>query len=422
VGETRLGVELSEKISDSEVDDSPGTDVTKTIDATLDQEVLFRGPDAAKNRLYPLLDLPVRLEAAESLEEILDCILSHAMKMLPAAERSAIMLLDPDENRLMLKAHAGSGIPPVHQALARRAIEERRGLIFHRGSDSGQSSSAVQSGIYAPMICKEEGLGVICVDNTRFEEAFSEDDLRLLMFISQTAALKVANKRSQTNVQQRIHHLERLVDGFSPEARKEILEAGRGDWIRRGCEKSEITVLHADIRGLSRACAGAREDDVSDLLDLYVSGLAKEVFAQKGTVNRLVGDTFVAVFGGLKSDSRHHEAAVRAAWAMVNEANLLNERRTRQSQVVCPLGIGLHCGPAFHGFVGNSERLEFAVVGEVVESARKLSGIARPGEIILSSELEKRVSAISSSERLILRDGDASDMDAYCLKNVVAAG
>src|SRR5581483_2660090 len=144
VGETQLAISFPEQIADTESAGIPGTNIARSLDARIEQEVYSRVHDPAKSRFAPLGDLPDKLEAAETVEAILEIILQYTAKALPAAERSAILLLDTSEDRLILKAHGGAGVPPTHQGLARRALDQMKGMIFSRGADGAEVAAAVQ--------------------------------------------------------------------------------------------------------------------------------------------------------------------------------------------------------------------------------------------------------------------------------------
>jgi adenylate cyclase len=76
-------------------------------------------------------------------------------------------------------------------------------------------------------------------------------------------------------------------------------------------------------------------------------------------VDKYVGDAILAVFGSPEPDPQQHEKAVRAALAMQETVRELNERRKKLDEVICEIGIGIHCGEALHGFVGSKGRMDY---------------------------------------------------------------
>src|SRR5438093_11708461 len=107
------------------------------------------------------------------------------MKVMPGAERGAVLLCDGDDLKLM--AHVPSGEPAVSETLARRVLREGRGFIWRRLVDGVPSHTVrelgIRTGMYVPLLWEGKIWGVICVDNPRRDGVFTEDDLRLLLTV-----------------------------------------------------------------------------------------------------------------------------------------------------------------------------------------------------------------------------------------------
>jgi pSer/pThr/pTyr-binding forkhead associated (FHA) protein len=158
-------------------------------------------PGHTRERLAMLLELPIEFGQQTQLDPLLQLIVARVVKVIPGAERSALLLRSRDTDELVLKASIPAGEPAVSATLARRAYTEGRALVWRRIIDGVVSQSVrrleMKTGMYAPMQWRDKPLGVLCVDNPHRDCQFSEDDLRLLLAVANYAALAVANHRFQ---------------------------------------------------------------------------------------------------------------------------------------------------------------------------------------------------------------------------------
>src|SRR5439155_22934168 len=94
-----------------------------------------------------------------------------------------------------------------------------------------------------------------------------------------------------------------------------------------------------------------------------------------GTINKLLGDGFMAVFG-IGSDSRHHaHKALAAARAIQRTMERLNAERAARGEDSIQVGIGINTGVAIVGSIGSPERMEFTVIGNTVNVASRIEAL-----------------------------------------------
>ena len=94
----------------------------------------------------------------------------------------------------------------------------------------------------------------------------------------------------------------------------------------------------------------------------------------------------MAVFGSLVALEHPARAAVQAAIQMMKALSTANERWTAQFGFAINIGIGTNTGEVFLGNIGSPERMEFTVIGDTVNIASRFSGVARPGQILVTRE------------------------------------
>jgi adenylate cyclase len=426
IGETVLWVEMPQEAAPvahvaRSVEEGP-TEIAHAIDASgpnIGPRVL-PGDGASAQRLALLSELPLQFGAVLSLNSLLDVIVRRLVEVIPGAARGALLVRDPSSGELLLKAHVPVGNPAVSLTSAKRAVDQREAFIWTRGEDLSMSQKEHRSeaGMYAPLLWKNEVLGVVCVDNCESSRVrnffpFESEDLRLLMAVAQYAAMALAHQQLEEELRRNGVLLERLLTNFSPQIRSRLLEKARQGRLRLGGDKSEVTILFSDMRGFTRISAGMDADDIVDMLNDYFSALVNAIFQHDGTVDKFVGDAILAVFGSPEPDPQQHEKAVRAALAMQAAMIEINKARTGQKEVTCDIGIGVHCGEVLHGFVGSSERMEFTVVGDAVNLASRYCAAAEPGCVPISPEVHQRVWRHVRATPLTIPTKHEGDLNAF---------
>jgi adenylate cyclase len=138
-----------------------------------------------------------------------------------------------------------------------------------------------------------------------------------------------------------------------------------------------VAVLFADIVGFTGLSEHMAPDRVVRLLkSLHERGSAV-VFAHGGSLDKYLGDGFLATFGGIRSQPDAAARAVRCALALQDEVARWNAKRQARGHVPLRLSVGVHYGPVVAANVGSAQRLEFTVVGDTVNIASRLETLTR---------------------------------------------
>jgi class 3 adenylate cyclase/ActR/RegA family two-component response regulator len=143
-----------------------------------------------------------------------------------------------------------------------------------------------------------------------------------------------------------------------------------GDW-------REATVLFADIRGFTRLVERTPAPTVIRLLDEYFSAMIDVIFEHQGTVEQLVGDEIVALFGITEGDSDAAPRAVRTAVDMVRTVELLAARWRAEGLPTFDIGVGISSGPVWAATIGSDRRRELVVVGRPMIAAARIQRMTR---------------------------------------------
>ncbi len=144
----------------------------------------------------------------------------------------------------------------------------------------------------------------------------------------------------------------------------------------------DVVVLFADMRGFTALAEQLQPEQVFQVLNMYLAAMAGAVRQHGGMVDKYLGDGLMALFGAPIPHDHAVQAAVYCAMEMHARVSAL------QPPPLVPrlplIGIGIHVGEAILGTVGGKERLEYTVIGDVVNVAARLEELAGPGTILLS--------------------------------------
>lgn len=185
---------------------------------------------------------------------------------------------------------------------------------------------------------------------------------------------------------------------ISPEVATELVErADRGE-LRLGGELRQITVLFADLRGFTSLSERRSASDVVDYLNRWFGIIISHVVAHRGMVNKFGGDAIVALWNAPQECPDHALEACRAALASVEELGHLADPDPSLSGA--RFGFGINTGEALVGNVGSLGRLEYTAVGDPVNLAARICGVAPGGEVWIGPATQELVAERLSAEHL----------------------
>jgi len=138
-----------------------------------------------------------------------------------------------------------------------------------------------------------------------------------------------------------------------------------------------VTILFADLRGFTRWSENRSPEHVIETVNRLMGVGIEAILAEGGTLDKIMGDALMGIFNTPLSQPDHPRRAVRAALtilaAQVVEADLC-------------FSIGIHTGAVVAGNVGTERVMNYTVLGDAVNQAKRLQEMAPPGQILLSQE------------------------------------
>ena len=164
-----------------------------------------------------------------------------------------------------------------------------------------------------------------------------------------------------------------------------------------GGVRKPVTVLFSDLRNFTGLTMGRDPAELVDQLNQYFSVMMEHVMANNGTVDKLMGDSLMAVWGNLHSAGPRQDAlaALRAAFEMTGSLARLNEQWRNRGWPEFRFGIGMSHGDALVGNVGSARKMDFTSIGDVTNVASKIQE--------LTTELECEL-VISESMATLVKD------------------
>ena len=171
----------------------------------------------SKSYLKMLLDAPRRFSKQTDLNHQLIEIVGRLVEEMDGVERSAILILEESSGYLDLRAHYPENEPAVSGTLAMRTLTEEKGFIWQRSSLDHASESIktlnINSGIYAPIICGDQKIGVICVDTTRKNHIFKLSELHFFLAFTQVISACIQNSYIRETLKLNLNGIKEALQG-----------------------------------------------------------------------------------------------------------------------------------------------------------------------------------------------------------------
>jgi adenylate cyclase len=377
------------------------TDMSQLLSTTLSSQTPKSKEEEIKElrrkaeMLAQLCEMSAHLATNFDAVSILDYATSVVMRSIPADCCAALMtdgsndprpvslrFRNPDSGQLVRQRS-------ISRTAVRTAIEKRVMLSSHdvaRDVDLNISHSAVLQGIRslacAPLVGREGVYGALYVDRRDVLETFTELDTQLLAAVAAQAATAVEAARAHEREQREVMARAAFARFMPEHIIKELVENPQK--FQLGGTNKQVTVLFCDVRGFAKLSHRARPETIVDLLNILFTEMAAEIFQHQGTLNKYLGDGLMALFGAPVGGATDAKDAVAAAIGMQKRIKNVNEQLKAKKLPTVTLGIGINTGEATVGCIGAEQRSEYTAIGDTVNIASRIEGIAKPGQVLVT--------------------------------------
>ena len=154
----------------------------------------------------------------------------------------------------------------------------------------------------------------------------------------------------------------------------------------------ELTVMFCDMRGFTKMSETMEPTQLQELLNAVFSRLTDVIQANRGTIDKYMGDCVMAFWGAPVATPNHAQLAVKTAIEMSAAVRKINEEHRASGIPVIGIGIGLNTGTMCVGDMGSDIRRSYTVIGDAVNLGSRLEGLSKIyGEDIVVSETTRRL-------------------------------
>jgi class 3 adenylate cyclase len=164
----------------------------------------------------------------------------------------------------------------------------------------------------------------------------------------------------------------------------------RPEQVKPGGDTKLATIFFADIRGYTSFTEGRDPAYIVKVLNEYFNEAVEIVVKHRGYIDKFIGDCIMAAWGvPIEHADEDANSAVSAAVEIQELVASTNRAFFKGEASRLRIGIGMHTGPLVAGNLGSVRRMDYTVIGDTVNVASRLEGVAGPDEVIITEDTRK---------------------------------
>jgi PAS domain S-box-containing protein len=164
--------------------------------------------------------------------------------------------------------------------------------------------------------------------------------------------------------------------------------------LKLGGELRKVTVMMSDLRGFTALAERLTPEEAIRLLNGYLQAMVDLILRYGGTINEIMGDGILVIFGAPKAAADDAERAVACGVAMQLAMDEVNARGRERGLPEVEMGIGIHTGEVIVGNIGSDRRMKYAAVGTHVNLTGRIESYTTGGQILISESTLQEVASI----------------------------
>ena len=162
------------------------------------------------------------------------------------------------------------------------------------------------------------------------------------------------------------------------------------DLLNLGGEKRSVTIMMSDLRGFTSLAERLEPEQVVQILNTYFEIMVEVLLKYNGTINEIIGDALLVIFGAPQQMPDRAERAIACAIEMQNAMAEVNAQNRLQGLPEIEMGIGLNEDEVIVGNIGSSKRSKYGVVGSGVNMTSRIESYSVGGQILISDSVRKQ--------------------------------
>jgi class 3 adenylate cyclase len=358
-------------------------------------------------------------------DSVLDLAAQTALELIPEASGCVMHFLSGNE-LLPVTFSADYQVKMVQpsvgiEGIVRQAIESKQVIYLadvttHLPQFSPDLSD-MRTLLVTPLIDNQNAVGALSVYSLE-ADAFEEGHNHILSILANQAAIAITKARvlreKELAKEREKWAIRNLFQRYVNPTVVERLVDGR-ESLALGGKRQAVSVLFADIRGFTTFSEHLPPERVVEVLNQYLGLAVRAILAEEGTLDKFMGDAIMAFFNAPLPQPDSTLRAVRAALAMQQAIAVYNA--TASDHQPLTFGIGIHFDQAVVGNIGTPQQMNYTIIGNTVNLAKRLEESAASGQIILSQAAYRAVKKFVRVEDLGLREfkGHTNKEHVYAL-------
>ena len=161
--------------------------------------------------------------------------------------------------------------------------------------------------------------------------------------------------------------------------------------IELGGGKNKVCILFCDIRGFTSMSEKMNPEDVVSLLNNYFQEMIEVVFKNNGTLDKIIGDELMVLYGVPIESENDPQKAVNTAKEMFIKLEEFNKVNSSKGYPEIKVGIGINYGEVISGNIGSDRQMNYTVIGDNVNLAARLCSHAKPSQIVISKSVFEKL-------------------------------
>jgi len=300
------------------------------------------------------------------------------------AEICSLKIKDEDNGLLIFNANNAGYTREIDEDFAAITIADFNAHFSDYKVDSkealdffpaGENSKKIESYILHPLASSGEDFATVHI-GTSIKEYFSPVVLENLKVFLSAASPILANALRLRQMEILQKKTRAAFARYVPiDVMDEIIKKSSAQSSQS--ETRVVAVLFSDIRSFTTISENTPAQELVDFLNTYFSLMGNEIIAEGGNVDKFIGDAIMAIFGAPKTLENASANAVRAALRMVRALSDLDTSGITLPKSGFGTGIGINYGECIVGNIGFQDKLDYTVIGDVVNLASRLEGITK---------------------------------------------
>ena len=185
--------------------------------------------------------------------------------------------------------------------------------------------------------------------------------------------------------------------------------------LELGGERRSVTIMMTDLRGFTALSERLEPEQVVQMLNAYFEVMVEVVLKYNGTINEIIGDALLIIFGAPQEMPDRSQQAIACAIEMQNAMAEVNNENRSQGLPELEMGIGLNETEVIVGNIGSTKRSKYAVVGSGVNMTSRIESYTVGGQILISESVRQEAGKVLriDAQRDVLPKGAEMPLRIY---------